>query len=302
LVSEVFYWLLNMSIYATIVGCIVVLLGKIKKIPRWIVCLLWIIPFLRMCIPIGMNSRFSFMTLLSKYTTKTIVVYEVRENYSMMNSVVAADTYFPITYKVNLVKDIFQVASIVWIVISITLMFVMLLIYGVTKWKLRKSYHLCDNIYLSDRVSSPATYGIKRPKIIIPKTYESMDLRYVLMHENSHIKRKDNVWRMIGIISACIHWFNPFIWFFLKQFLINLELACDEHVLSKCGEKEKKEYATALLDCAESKNLFASSFSGTKARVRIERILSYQKLSAFSTFCLMILVLIIGYTLLTNAT
>ena len=59
--------------------------------------------FLRMVFPLGLNSPYSLMSLLSKITTKTIVVYQPADNvaFSMMNSVMAADTYFPTTYKVS---------------------------------------------------------------------------------------------------------------------------------------------------------------------------------------------------------
>jgi len=71
-------------------------------------------------------------------------------------------------------------------------------------------------------------------------------------HESAHIYRKDNLWRIIAVISASVHWFNPLIWLFLKKFLEDTELACDEQVLANCGEDEKKAYAMALVDCAES--------------------------------------------------
>jgi len=42
-----------------------------------------------------------------------------------------------------------------------------------------------------------------------------------------------------------------------KKFLEDTELACDEQVLANCGEDEKKAYAMALVDCAESMGVFA---------------------------------------------
>ena len=105
-----------------------------------------------------------------------------------------------------------------------------------------------DNIYVSDKITSAAVYGVFRPKIIIPKgyelRYELQNSDYVLAHESAHIRRKDNLWRIIAVISASIHWFNPFAWILLKKFLEETELACDEQVLADCG-KIRKAYATA---------------------------------------------------------
>jgi len=57
----------------------------------------------------------------------------------------------------------------------------------------------------------------------------------------------------------------------------------------------------ALVDCAESMGVFASPFGGAKIRVRIDRILSYRKLSIISIASLTAFAVAIGYVLLTNA-
>ena len=101
MLSEIFYWLFNMSISASVVGIIVLILGKIKKLPRRLIRILWAIPFLRMWIPIGMTSKYSLMTLISKFTTKTVVVYDGELDFTFTNHIMAADKYHPITYKVK---------------------------------------------------------------------------------------------------------------------------------------------------------------------------------------------------------
>ena len=103
MLHEIFYWVFNMSIMATITGAFVMLIRLVKKIPRRLTVFLWAIPFLRMILPFGVNSPYSLMSLLSKFTTKTVIVYQPVENldFSMINSVMAADSYFPLIYKVN---------------------------------------------------------------------------------------------------------------------------------------------------------------------------------------------------------
>ena len=302
MLADVFYWLLNMSISASIAGTAVFLLNKIPIIPRRLVNILWAIPFMRMWIPIGLNSKYSLMSLISEFATRSVVVYEGSADFSMTNFVMAADTYFPVTYKAELLKNVFQIAAIVWLIVASALLIAVLIVYSVTKSELKDACHWRDNIYFSDKITSPAVYGIIRAKIIIPQAYKTDDLKFILMHENSHIKRKDNLWRIIGITTACIHWFNPLSWLFLKSFLESLEFACDEAVLRNCGEAERKSYALSLLNCIESKNLYSSAFGGAKVRLRIKRILSYKKLSALSITAFAILALVVLYVLLTNAT
>lgn len=301
MLADVFYWLLNMSISASIAGTAVFLLNKIPIIPRRLVNILWAIPFMRMWIPIGLNSKYSLMSLISEFATRSVVVYEGSADFSMTNFVMAADTYFPVTYKAELLKNVFQIAAIVWLVVAAVLLVAVLLVYLAAKAELKDARHLRDNIYLSEKITSPSVYGIFRARIIIPQAYETENLKFILMHENTHIKRKDNLCRIIGIVTACIHWFNPLSWLFLKGFLESIEYACDDAVLRKCGEAERRSYALTLLNCIESKNLYSSAFGGARVRVRIKRILSYKKLSALSITAFSILAIVVGYVLLTNA-
>jgi beta-lactamase regulating signal transducer with metallopeptidase domain len=301
LLSEMFYWLFNMSISASVAGIVVLLLRRIKKLPRRLVHILWVIPFIRMWIPVGIRSKYSLMTLISKFTTKSVVLYDGTLDFSFTNYIMAADNYFPVTYKEDMLENLFSIASVVWIIVAVALSLIFAILYVLAKSELKDASLLRDNIYVSDKITSPAAYGVFRPKIVVPKGYELRNLHYIVAHESAHIYRKDNLWRIIAVISASVHWFNPLIWLFLKKFLEDTELACDEQVLANCGEDEKKAYAMALVDCAESMGVFASPFGGAKIRVRIDRILSYRKLSIISIASLTAFAVAIGYVLLTNA-
>ena len=66
-----------------------------------------------------------------------------------------------------------------------------------------------------DRITSPVTYGIWNPRIIFPKDMDLEDARsmdHILCHEYVHIRRHDNLWKMVALTAACIHWFNPLVW------------------------------------------------------------------------------------------
>ena len=131
MLQEVFYWIFNMSITAALTGVLILLIRQIKKIPRRITIILWAIPFVRMTFPFGLNSPYSLMSLLSKITTKTIVVYQPTDDisFSMTNAVMAANTYFPITYKINILDNIFRVASVIWIIVALAILLMLTVTY-----------------------------------------------------------------------------------------------------------------------------------------------------------------------------
>lgn len=304
MLSGVFYWLFNMSIVATLTGIVVLLLRLCKKIPRRVIAVLWVIPFIRMWVPFGIGGRYGLMTFLSKFTTKTVTVYELSPRVVITQTNIArvARTYDPITYKVDLVGDVFSVASVVWAVIAASLFLTLTFLYFFTMRELKKSKHLYDNVYASHQVTSPAVYGVFRPKIVLPASMtDHSDLEYILRHERTHIRRRDNLRRVLAFAAVALHWFNPFSWIFLKCFLADLEMACDETVLQKCNASEKKQYALALVSGAEHRTVFVSAFGGAKIRTRIEHILSYRKMTAVSAVAFSALIVAIAYFLLTNA-
>lgn len=303
MLQEVFYWIFNMSITATLTGVLIMLVRLIKSIPMRLTTFLWIIPFLRMTIPLGLDSPYSLMSLLSRITTKTVVVFQPTEDisFSMMNSVMAANSYFPITYKVNILENIFSVTSVIWAVVALAIILMLTAIYCTTLFEIKDSTHLRENVYLSEKISSPAVYGILRPKIVLPASYKDRDIELVIQHEKAHIRGLDNLWRVIAFLVVAVHWFNPFSWIFLKAFLADLELSCDERVLVKLGADRSKEYASALLECKQGATVFASAFGGARIRTRIENILSFRKLTWISLVAFIALISVIFYVLLTNA-
>jgi len=303
MLSEWFYWIFNMSITASITGLLIMLFRQIKRIPGRVAVFLWTVPLLRMLLPIGLNSRYSLMSLLSKFATKTITVFQPIENvdFSMANHLCTADTYFPITYKTNVLESIFSVASALWIVGVLAFLLMLIATYCRTMREIRNAKYLRDNIFLSEGIRFPAVYGIIKPKIILPASYKDKELELILAHENTHIRSLDNLWRVLAITITSFHWFNPFCWMFLRRFLLDLELACDERVLAKLQPDRTKEYAHLLLESEKGTDVFASPLGGSKIRKRIENILSFKRFTWISLVAFTILIGAIFYTLLTNA-
>jgi len=302
--AVIFYWLLNMSIIGGLTGLIVALFRKIPKFPRFAAYLLWILPLIRLWLPFGPASQWSLLNLISSFATKKVVIWQwvpVVPDFSMTNSFQAAASYFPIVYKTELLKNIYKVASVVWVIMAAAAILAAVFLYAVTKRELRDAKHLRNNIWQSDKISSPSVYGIFRAKIVIPDWVNEQELPYILAHEQVHIRRRDNLWRVVAVITACVHWFNPLSWIFLKWFFTDMEMACDSKALQTLGTDNAKDYASALLFCSAGKSYFACAFGGIRTRVRIENILSYKKLTILSSLAFVALFVAVAFVLITNA-
>lgn len=298
--GDVFYFLLNMSIIASVAGLIVLLLRSIKRLPRRVAVLLWAVPFIRATAPVALNSRFSLMTLLRGLSLRFVTV-ELPVSIgktTMTNVITAADSYFPITYKTDLLARLFRVASIVWLVGAAAILAALTIVYITTLHELRDAQPLGGGVWRSDKVTGPAVYGVIRPRIVFPAA-GTVD-EYALRHERAHVRRLDNLWRMIAFAVAALHWFNPFFWVMLRIFLSDLELACDETALRGLDGEQRKSYALALVESSRSKDVFASAFGGARVRTRIERVLSYKGMTWFSAAAFLLLTGAVAFILITN--
>lgn len=321
MMAETFYWILNMSIAGSLTGLIVMPLRKVKRLPHRYICVLWLLPFIRMAVPFGFPSKYSVLNLIAEFATKSVPVYSAPEYLpplSYTNYIMAVNNYGESTptdsllgdqttfiFKSEWLEKIFFIGSIIWMVVLTVGLLTFALLYFITKSELRTATCLHGNVYVSDKITSPALYGVVRPKIMIPRDFPKELLLYVEEHENAHRRRCDNLTRLAAITITCIHWFNPLAWIMLKMYLHDVELACDEAVLRKIGNKNKKAYASALVCCEESKLIFAPAFSaslgGAKIKVRIENIISFRKLTVGSAILFGILIAVLAVTLLTNA-
>lgn len=302
MLQEIFYWIINMSIIASAYGVIIYFLRYIRSLPRVAVYYLWFVVLLRMLCPVGLSSEFSLMNFLSGLANRGIVRSVPVEELSLTlaNTIQGARTYAPFTYKTDLLEAFFRVASLLWLIPALVLILTVLLLYYAAGSKLRQASLLREDLYVGDMVSTPVLAGIIRPRIILPREADPDQLEYILLHERVHRRRRDNLWRMVAITAACIHWFNPLSWVFLKIFLNDCELACDETAVKLLGDDERKRYAHTLLDYAAASTVFSSAFGGSRVRLRIERVLTYRRLTWFSAACFCILCLTVAYLLLTN--
>ena len=152
----------------------------------------------------------------------------------------------------------------------------------------------------SDLISSPLTYGILHPVILLPKKLDRNDqaaLKYVLTHEYVHIRRFDAITKILFAAVLCIHWFNPFVWVMYVLANRDMELSCDAWVIRMMGAKNRSSYALMLIKMEEKRSGMSalySHFGKNAISERIEAIMKFKKTSILA--CTLALALIAGAT------
>ena len=93
-------------------------------------------------------------------------------------------------------------------------------------------------VKISDVSGVPMSFGVLRPGIYVPVNFEEKaeeNAEMILCHEGVHLKRRDPLWKIISLMALCLHWWNPLVWISIYLFNKDMEMACDEGVLSQIG-------------------------------------------------------------------
>ena len=190
--------------------------------------------------------------------------------------------------------------------------------------KIRRLYHQCLHemkitknipIYSTAFLKSPVISGLWKPCIYLPihlisdykENYKENDIKYMLMHELAHYKHKDALANYFMNIIGVLYWFNPFVWYALKEMKNDRETACDTSVLKLLDEDAYKDYGNTLIQFAEKVSLtsfpFAAGISGSMKQMqkRILNIANYHPVSFRKTLRSAVSFTIIAFFLIGTA-
>ena len=285
--QSIFITVFNMSIVSIWFILVVFILRLVlKKLPRWIICILWSCVGIRLICPWNLESTFSMIPSAEPVSYNITISETPRINSGLpylnnfLNPIIMESLSPNSTNGVYYIDILMYTVSIIWIAGVFAMVIYFLISYVKTTNKVRESVAFGDNILFCDRISSPFVFGIINPKIYIPSDIEANNLEYVFAHEKAHIKRRDNIWKILGFIVLTINWFNPLVWLAYVIFSRDIEIACDEKVIKEHGEEFKKPYLHALIMCScKTKNNFviSTAFGKSSLKNRISNILDYKK-------------------------
>lgn len=293
--TNLFFTVVNMSIAAGFTALVVIAARlALRRAPAVLSYLLWIAVAVRLVIPVRLTSSFSIMQSIEPLAAEdsgfmTFVSPELKTtamDAGMRGIERIAETMMPAA-KVpgGDILDIFiRFGSIIWIIGVIVLLARSAVNYWNVRTRIRTAVRIRDHIYESDRIDTPFVFGLLKPRIYVPTGLSGQELTYVLLHEQTHIDRRDYVIKPLAYMMVIIHWFNPLIRLSYALMSKDMEMSCDERVLDKMGSRHKRQYAAALLSCAvRSSGLHAGTppaFGENQVKARIRNILAYRKPSA----------------------
>lgn len=308
--SELFISVLNMSLTASYVILIVMLVRMLlKKAPKVISYALWSVVAFRLIIPFSFESVFS---LLPRKTNFDPISYNIvyQQSSKINGGIEAVDTYInnslpalTLETSVNPLQVYMEIGSYVWILGILALFVYSIVSVQKLKRQLKDAQLIEKNIFLVKNLKTPFVLGLLRPRIYLPEGLSKEEQNYILMHENTHIQRKDHIIKTLAFLIASIHWFNPLVWVAFMLMSTDMELSCDERVLKMMDGDIKKPYAHSLLSLAVERHILNGNplaFGEGNVKGRIKNVLNYKKPRFWVVVSSVIIVAAVGAGLIVN--
>lgn len=315
---NLFLTILLMSITASLVALAVMIARLcLRRAPKLFSYILWSAVAVRLLIPVSFSSDFSLLRLVQPqadagggYIGRVATLMEVQKNpvvdagireisrmvHSAFPAIAAPAT------STSPLQLILTIGSAVWMAGAAVLLIRSIVSYLHLVSRLRTATLVQDNVYETDRIDTPFVCGFWKPKIYIPTGMSEHERSYIVLHEQTHIRRRDYLIKPFAFLLVILHWFNPLMWLSYSLMSKDMEMSCDERVVNKMGDRIKASYSTSLLNMSVGRSgaLTGSplSFGENDVKARIKHIITYRKPSSWrmAAYTLVIAVLVVGCT------
>ena len=318
--TDLFRTVLNMSITGVYIAAAIIILRLfMKKLPKKYSYILWAILGIRLLCPFSFSSAVSVFNVLvpekpeissgqMEYIPPDIEYsYEPKVTVSLPPVNETVNTYLPPAEpnnSVNPMQIAMSICTIVWLVGMAAMVIYTVLSYLSVRKRVKNAREQ-SGIFICDNIETPFVFGIIKPRIYLPENVSEEDMRYIVAHEQAHIRRGDHIVKLIAMAALCVHWFNPMVWISYRLMTKDMELSCDEKALGTFDEDVKKSYANALLNISMRQNKLTLggvlSFGESDIKSRIKGVLGAKKPKVIVTIIAVIAVIIAAVCLLTNA-
>lgn len=332
--TKVFLYLANRSIRAGfLILAVIGLRFLFRKLPKGPQLLLWAVVALRLAVPFSPESPWSLLPSAEPFSSQATINTPL-QGYP---SILQAENEIPVPATTEAPHVItgatptaatqpqtgssaspgatlaasgldnpdvfFLICTAVWFLGMAAMIAYGLISYLGLRKKLSVSLRQDGCIYICDEISSPFILGLFRPRIYLPSGLSQAAKPYVLAHEQAHLRHRDAWWKFLGLLLLSVYWFHPLIWAAYSLFCRDLEMACDERAVKGMDDRQRKDYACALLLCAAPKGSFSVcpvAFSQNSIKARIKNLLQKKNARLWAGFLALIAALVVILCFATN--
>ena len=308
MLERIFLQLLNMSFTASIVIAFVLVARIIlHKAPKVFSYMLWSVVLFRLICPFSFESIFSLLPTELNPISQDILYMQtpnIDTGIGITNQSVPVIISTPVPQaSANPLQIWISIFSYIWVLgVATLLVYSLIALFRLRKQLLNATLYQ-NNIFISSMIDTAFVMGIFYPKVYFPSDLNVAERSYILLHEQTHIKRLDHIFKLISFLVLCVHWFNPFVWiaFFLSG--RDMEMSCDEAVIRRLGDEVKKDYSASLLTLATGRRIVSGTplaFGEGDTKGRIKNVLNYRKPRVWAVLIALLAVVIVVFGLTTS--
>lgn len=314
MITDVFVKLVSMSLMASYcVLLICVVRFPLRRVPKIFSYLLWSIVAVRLLCPFAFESNFSLVgTRLNTFAehvaakefpdTSSQADFWTEDELTDMSFAENEADFFVDQLSTGVQSDFFlpsagqfwallvQITAYVWLFGMVLLLGYCVVSYLRLRYRLKgKAFHVYDYkktpVFVVTGLDTPFVLGFLHPAIYLPADLTEQEKEPCLVHEYTHIRRKDHLIKLFAFVLVCVYWFQPLVWLAFYLMVEDMEMSCDEIALKDGNLVERKAYSNAMVRLASSsKHISLGRFSGcplafgeNNVSSRIKNILKLKK-------------------------
>ena len=159
-------------------------------------------------------------------------------------------------------------------------------------------------LYVNPLAASPMLLGVRKPWVVLPTVeLPEEDFRFVVLHELTHCRRRDVLYKWLTQLTVCIHWFNPLVHWMAREVERTGELSCDEAVLRRLDGPGRRAYGDAILRTISAGGGYQAvqpsptlGAEGKHLKERLETIMKFKKTGRLAAVLAALLAVVLGVT------
>ena len=159
-------------------------------------------------------------------------------------------------------------------------------------------------LYVNPLAASPMLLGVRKPWVVLPTVeLPEEDFRFVVLHELTHCRRRDVLYKWLTQLTVCIHWFNPLVHWMAREVERTGELSCDEAVLRHLDGPGRRAYGDAILRTISAGGGYQAvqpsptlGAEGKHLKERLETIMKFKKTGRLAAVLAALLAVVLGVT------
>lgn len=162
--------------------------------------------------------------------------------------------YLPFVYLIGLVffsvRLIFQFISLALVILN------------------NKSERIGSYIYIKT-TNDVSPFSFFNCIVFNPNQFNELELEQIITHEKAHANQSHSLDILLTHLSCIVLWFNPFIWFYIKDLKQNLEFIADKVTVNNTECKKSYQYTLLKTSVPTHQMALSNNFYNSLIKKRI---------------------------------